>query len=95
MNGFQRWAADNGIGDFDGAVAGVRILLRQIPGIGRTAAAMGILLPAAGAVITPLIIAFARSTDYSTSLPVVLTEITLSIAAFIGVTVMARHGTGH
>lgn len=73
-----------------GAVLGVRFLLRRVVAIRRTAAAMGLLLPVAAAIVAPLVVAVARSTGYSTAPTVVLVEVALAVAAFAGVTVLAR-----
>ncbi|RIV41464.1 hypothetical protein D2L64_01860 [Micromonospora radicis] len=47
-------------------------------------------LPAAGIVVTPVTIAFAWSTDYSTAPKVVAVEITMVLAALAGATVLTR-----
>ena len=73
-----------------GAVIGVLILLRHVPAIGRTAAAITVLTPLSAVVIVPLLMLFARSTGYSTSISTILIEITLSIAGFAAVTTLAR-----
>jgi hypothetical protein len=73
-----------------GAVAAVRFHLRDLPRVRATAWAMMLLLPIAGAVITPVTMAFAWTTDYSTSAHVVLAEIVIVAAALAGATVLAR-----
>ncbi|MBU2671026.1 hypothetical protein KOI35_46770 [Actinoplanes bogorensis] len=76
-----------------GAVIGVLILLRNVPAIGRTAAAMAWLTPLSAIVVVPLIMLFARTTGYSTAVSIVLTEVALTIAGFVGATVLARRWT--
>jgi hypothetical protein len=73
-----------------GAVIGVLILLRQVPAIGRTAAAMALVTPLSAIVVVPLVMLFARSTGYSTSVAIVLTEVALTIAGFAAATLLAR-----
>jgi lysylphosphatidylglycerol synthetase-like protein (DUF2156 family) len=73
-----------------GAVAAVRIHLREVPQIRSTAAAMGVLLPAAGVALTPIAIGIARASDYTASFPVIFAEMTLVIAALAGAVVLAR-----
>ncbi|WP_326556995.1 hypothetical protein [Micromonospora sp. NBC_01796] len=73
-----------------GALVAVRVHLRDVPRIGRTIALMGLLLPVAGAAVTPITMGFARLTDYSFALPVVATEIALVVAALVGATLLAR-----
>jgi hypothetical protein len=73
-----------------GAIVAVRIYLRDLPQVRATANAMSVLLPAAGVAITPITIAFARATGYSTSFPVVVAEVTLVAAALVGATMLAR-----
>ena len=73
-----------------GAVIAVRSRLRDLPKIRKTARIMSVLLPAAVIIITPITIAFAWSTDYSTALAVVLAEIAMVLAALAGATVLAR-----
>ena len=73
-----------------GAVLAVRIRLRDLPRIRATGRAMMVLLPVAGILVTPLTMAFAWSTGYSTYLPVVITEIAMVMAALGGATVLAR-----
>ncbi|MEV4755888.1 hypothetical protein AB0J86_12350 [Micromonospora sp. NPDC049559] len=73
-----------------GAVAAVRVHLRDLPGARSTGNAMSLLLPLAGVVVTPITIGFARSTGYSDSGPVVLAEVALVVAAVTGAVVLAR-----
>ncbi|MET8091404.1 hypothetical protein [Micromonospora sp. NPDC005220] len=73
-----------------GAVIAVRTRLRDLPRIQKTARIMSMLLPAAGIIITPITIAFAWSTDYSTAPAVVVAEIGMVLAALAGATVLAR-----
>ena len=73
-----------------GALAAVYVRMRDVPRIRRTIAAMSVLLPIAGAAVTPIVMGFARTTDYSDSLPVVATEMALVAAALAGATVLAR-----
>ncbi|GIF23782.1 hypothetical protein BJ973_004392 [Actinoplanes tereljensis] len=73
-----------------GAVIGVLLLLRHVPAIGRTAAAIAVLTPLCALVVVPLIMLFARATDYSTEIAIVLTEVALSIIGFAAATTMAR-----
>jgi hypothetical protein len=51
---------------------------------------MALLLPLTGLVITPITMAFASLTGFSTSAPVVLTEVLLVVGALAGATVLAR-----
>ncbi|MGX6606527.1 hypothetical protein ACWKSP_31055 [Micromonosporaceae bacterium Da 78-11] len=74
-----------------GAVLAVRVSLRNLPRIRRTARLMILLLPLAGLLITPLTMAFAWATGYSTAPPVLLVEIALVLGALSGATVLARH----
>lgn len=73
-----------------GALAAVHLRMRDVPRIRRTIALMGLLLPVAGAVVTPVTIGFARITGYSLAPSVLLTEIALVAAALAGATVLAR-----
>jgi hypothetical protein len=73
-----------------GAIVAVRYRLRELPRIRATARAMMLLLPLAGIVITPITMAFAWTTDFSTSAHVVVTEVLLVLAALAGATVLAR-----
>jgi hypothetical protein len=73
-----------------GAVATVRLQLRDVPQIQRTARGMSLLLPAAGILITPVTMAFAWSTGYSTAPHVVLTEVAMVLAALASATILAR-----
>jgi hypothetical protein len=51
---------------------------------------MALLLPLTGILVTPVTMAFAWTTDYSTSSPVVVTEVLIVLAALAGATVLAR-----
>jgi hypothetical protein len=73
-----------------GALIAVWARMRDVPRIRRTVAAMGLLLPLAGAAITPVTMGFAMLTGYSTSAPVVLIEVALVASALAGATVLAR-----
>jgi len=73
-----------------GAVAAVRIHLRDVPHMRSTANAMSVLVPLAGLVITPVTMAFAWTAGYSTSAPVALAETALVAGALAGATVLAR-----
>ncbi|AVT29510.1 hypothetical protein C6361_08390 [Plantactinospora sp. BC1] len=73
-----------------GAVVAVRLWLPEVPRIRRTSRLMGLLLPVAGILVTPLTMAFAWSTDYSTAPEVVVTEIAIVLAALGGATILAR-----
>jgi hypothetical protein len=73
-----------------GAVATVRLRLRDLPRIHATARAMCVLLPIAGVMITPITMGFAWTTGYSTSSPVVVAEMALVAGSQAGATVLAR-----
>lgn len=73
-----------------GAVTAIRLRLRDLPEVRRTAWAVGILLALAGIVVTPVTMAFAWLTGYSTSPQVVLTEAAAVVAALAGATVLGR-----
>ncbi|GAA0394544.1 hypothetical protein GCM10009541_41990 [Micromonospora gifhornensis] len=73
-----------------GAVTAVRLRLRDLPQIRRTALLMSLLLPAAGIVVTPITMAYAWSTDYSTAPEVLVVEVVMVLAALAGATVLAR-----
>lgn len=73
-----------------GALIVVRVQMRDVPRIGRTVAAMAVLLPLAGAAITPVTMGFARMNDYSASFEVVAAEVLLVASALAGATVLAR-----
>lgn len=73
-----------------GAVVAVRTRLRDLPRAHATGRAMSVMLPLAGALITPVTIMFAWSTDYATTVPVVLAEMAMAIGGFAGATVLAR-----
>ncbi|WP_432988527.1 hypothetical protein [Dactylosporangium sp. CA-233914] len=71
-------------------VAAVRLRLRDLPRIRRTARMMSLLMPAAGILVTPVTMAFAWSTGYSTAAEVVVAEVAIVLAALAGATVLAR-----
>ncbi len=73
-----------------GAVTAVRLRLRDLPRIRRTAWMMSLLMPAAGILITPITMAFAWSTGYSTAPEVIATEVAMVLATLAGATVLAR-----
>jgi hypothetical protein len=73
-----------------GAVATVRVRLRDLPYVRGTANAMSVLWPVAGIVITPVTMGFAWTTGFSTSPAVVLAEVMLVAGALAGATVLAR-----
>jgi hypothetical protein len=73
-----------------GAVIGVLTVLRGLPAIGRTAAAISVLTPVGAIVVIPLITLFARTTGYSTSAAIVVIEVVLSVATFAAAIVLAR-----
>ena len=73
-----------------GAVATVRYRLRDLPRIRATARAMTILMPLAGILVTPVTMAFAWTTGYSTSTQVVAIEVLIVVAALAGAVVLAR-----
>ncbi|RKR90839.1 hypothetical protein BDK92_5223 [Micromonospora pisi] len=73
-----------------GALVAVRVRMREVPRIGRTVAAMSLLLPLAGVAITPVTMGFARLTDYASTAPVLLIEVALVLSALAGATVLAR-----
>ncbi|GAA2708307.1 hypothetical protein ACFY2R_06415 [Micromonospora olivasterospora] len=73
-----------------GALLAVRLRMRDVPGIDRTVWAMALLVPLAGALVTPLTMAFAWTTGYSTALPVLLFEAAMVGAALAGATLLAR-----
>ncbi len=73
-----------------GAVTAVRLRLRDLPQIRRTALLMSLLLPTAGIVVTPITMAYAWSTDYSTAPEVLVVEVVMVLAALAGATVLAR-----
>ncbi|MFU8872723.1 hypothetical protein [Micromonospora sp. SL4-19] len=74
-----------------GAVIAVRLRLRDLPQVRKTARLMSLLMPAAGVLITPITMAFAWSTGYSTAPEVLLAEVGMVLAALGGATVLARH----
>ncbi|GAB3976295.1 hypothetical protein V1634_17660 [Plantactinospora veratri] len=73
-----------------GAVVAVRLGMPDVPQIRRTSRMMGLLLPVAGLLVTPLTMWFASLTDYSTAPEVVITEIAIVLAALAGATILAR-----
>ncbi|MEV6374796.1 hypothetical protein [Micromonospora musae] len=73
-----------------GAVIAVRLRLRDVPQVRKTALMMSLLMPAAGILITPITMAFAWSTDYSTAPEVVVAEVAMVLAALAGATLLAR-----
>jgi hypothetical protein len=73
-----------------GALVAVRYRLREVARIRATTRAMALLLPLAGLLVTPIVMAFAAMTDFSTSAPVVVTEVLIIAAALAGATVLAR-----
>jgi len=73
-----------------GTVATVRTRLRDLPRIRATANAMILLLPLAGIVVTPITMAFAWMTGFSTSSPAVVIEMLLVAGACAGAIVLAR-----
>jgi hypothetical protein len=64
--------------------------LRHLPAMGRTVLAMALLLPLAGALATPLTMAFAATVGYSTAMPVLAIECALFGGALAGAVVLAR-----
>lgn len=73
-----------------GSLVAVSIRMRDVVRVKRTVAAMGLLVPLTGAVVTPVTIGFAWLTDYSDSLPVVLLEMAMVASALTGAIVLAR-----
>ncbi|MFI6759541.1 hypothetical protein ACIBF5_10445 [Micromonospora sp. NPDC050417] len=73
-----------------GALVAVRVRMREVPRIGRTLAAMSVLLPLAGVAITPVTMGFASLTNYASSAPVLLIEVAMVLSALAGATVLAR-----
>jgi len=73
-----------------GALFLVRTRMREVPQIGRTVAAMALLVPVAGLAATPLTMGFASLTDYSTLAPVLAFEAAIVTAALAGATLLAR-----
>jgi hypothetical protein len=73
-----------------GAVLTVRFRLRELGHIRETAHAMALLLPLAGILVTPVTMAFAWTTGYSTSALPMLIEVSLVAGALAGATVLAR-----
>jgi hypothetical protein len=73
-----------------GALVTIRIRMADVPGIGRTVAAMAVLVPIAGLLITPVTMGFAAMAGYSTALPVILFEMAIVAGALAGATVLAR-----
>ena len=73
-----------------GAVLTVRVSMREAARIRETTRAMALLWPLAGVLITPVVMAFAWSLDYSTDAPVVAIEVGMVLAALAGATYLAR-----
>lgn len=64
--------------------------LRHRPAMGRTVLAMALLVPLAGALATPVTMAFAATVNYSNALPVLAVECALFGGAFAGAIVLSR-----
>ncbi|GIF70463.1 hypothetical protein Ais01nite_84980 [Asanoa ishikariensis] len=64
--------------------------LRHLPAMPRTVLAMALLVPLAGAIATPITMAFAATVNYSNALPVLAIECGLVGAALAGAIVLAR-----
>lgn len=73
-----------------GAVATVRLLLGNLPRIRNTTRLMSLLVPVTGILVTPVTILYARSTGYSTAPSVLVAEVAIVLAAFVGATMLAR-----
>ncbi|GAA3776676.1 hypothetical protein GCM10022225_75780 [Plantactinospora mayteni] len=73
-----------------GAVVAVRLRLSDLPLIRKTAWMMSLLVPTAGILVTPVTMAFARTTGYSTNVEVVVAEVAIVLATLAGATVLAR-----
>ncbi|WP_052744752.1 hypothetical protein [Micromonospora sp. HK10] len=73
-----------------GAVVAVRTRLGDLPRIRRTASAMLVLLPLAGAAAIPLAMGFARAFGYTTDPLVVAAEVGIVVAAVVGAVLLAR-----
>lgn len=73
-----------------GATLALRLRLHALPGIRRTTYAMMLLLPIAGALVTPVVLGFGWLMDYSFHPLVVSTEIGLVLAAAGGAVAIAR-----
>jgi hypothetical protein len=58
--------------------------------VGRTVAAMAVLVPLAVVLATPVTVGFAALTGYSTAMPVLATEVGLVAGALAGAVVLAR-----
>ena len=78
-----------------GSLLTVAVLMRDVVEIRRTVAAMALLLPLAGLVITPVTMGFAALTGYSLALPIVATEMALVGGALAGAIVLARRWALH
>jgi hypothetical protein len=78
-----------------GSLLTVAILMWDVIEIRRTVAAMALLLPLAGLVITPVTMGFAALTGYSTALPIVAMEMALVGGALAGAIVLARRWALH
>jgi hypothetical protein len=73
-----------------GALLAVRRRMRDVAAIGRTVAAMAVLVPLAGVLVTPVIMGFAWLAGYSTALSVIVVEAGIVAAALSGAVVLAR-----
>ncbi|WP_328477887.1 hypothetical protein OHA21_25665 [Actinoplanes sp. NBC_00393] len=73
-----------------GAVLTVRLRLRDLARIERTAWTIAWLWAVTGLLITPVVMGFAWTTDYSLDTVVVFTEVAIVVAALAGATYLAR-----
>ncbi|GAA4561442.1 hypothetical protein GCM10023176_00030 [Micromonospora coerulea] len=73
-----------------GAFIAVRARLGDLPRIRQTANAMIVLLPVAGAVVTPITMGFAKAVGYSTHPLIVAIEAALVTTAVVGAILVAR-----
>lgn len=73
-----------------GVLLTVRLRMADVPRISPTVAAMALLIPLAGVLVTPVIMGFAWLANYSTNLVVVAVEIATAAAAVGGATLLAR-----
>ena len=73
-----------------GALYAVHWRMRGEAAIGRTIAAMALLVPVAGGLAVPVTMGFASLTDYSLALPVLAVEAAIVGSALAGATVLAR-----
>lgn len=78
-----------------GSLLTVAVLMWDVIEIRRTVAAMALLLPLAGLVITPVTMGFAALTGYSLALPIVAMELALVGGALAGAIVLARRWALH